>query len=297
MTELTQETIEGDIKGGGEPLRVHGRLQVTGSVLDGGLVYASGDIMIRGRVENAHVESSGGGIYVDQGITGEKTLVKAFGDIKTPFVRDAEVECSGSLYVQDVIFQARARARHIVELKGGDGIIEASYVEAGMEVAARSLGSYAPDMKETVVVLENFRQKELFELALVYEQRLKQKSQRVEELEKVIQVIRILGSRVTTLSPDKKQELALKVKEYNELKIQVEEILREKGRVTSERDKTNNLLRAVTVSHEVFPGVKVRIDNAHVMVNKRYSNVIFYKSGIVIIGDLDKFRERKRMSF
>jgi hypothetical protein len=38
---------------------------------------------------------------------------------------------------------------------------------------------------------------------------------------------------------------------------------------------------------EVYPGVAVRIDNAKVGINKMYRNVIFYKSGIVIIGDLD----------
>lgn len=288
--------IRSDITGGNGPLRFTGRTVIHGSILSGAVVHADGDIIVRGRIDNASVESSGGGIYVDQGIVGDETVVRAFGDVKASLIRGAKVECFGSLYVREIIFQADVRAKNIVEMKDGGGIIEGSRVVAGMEISVKSLGSREPDPQyATEIILENIRQKELFEIALIYEQKLTQKSERITELSKVIEVIRILGDRLVTLSQEKRQELALKVKEYNELKEQVREIIREKDKVLQERDRTNKVLRSIVAVNEVHPGVAVRIDNARVAINKLYRNVIFYKSGIVIIGDLDAFMKRKRL--
>lgn len=292
--QLQQQRIEGDVTAAHGAVRVAGRLTITGDVLAGADVAADGDIVVRGRIDGARVESTGGGVYVDQGIVGKSCLVRAFGDVKSPFVRDATVECYGSAYVADVIYQASVRARNLVEMKSGDGLIDASYVEAGMEVNARTLGSL--DRGETVVALENFRQRELFEVSMVYEQRLRQKEGRIAELSNTIDVIRILGARVVELSAEKKQELAQRVKEWNELREQVAEIEREKKTVFAERDRVYKALRSVVATGMVYPGVEVRIDNARARVGKKYQNVIFYRSGIVIIGDLDSFMKRKRLT-
>lgn len=294
MTETGQRLYEGDVTA--TSLSFPGRVEITGSVRAGGVVHAGGDVVIRGMIEGGCVESSGGGVYVDGPVQGPDAIVRAFGDIKTRSIRDAEVESLASVYVSDMIFRSSVRARNLIEMKNGDGIVEASYAEAGMEITVRSAGSVSSGMSGTTLVLENFRQKELFELSMIYEQRLAQKTARIAELEKVISVIRILGGRIVNLDPAKKSDLALKVKEYQELKQQVGEILRERDLVVAERNKSGGKMRSITSSGEVFPGVEVRIDNARVMVNRRYRNVIFYKSGIVIIGDLDAFMQRKRLS-
>ncbi len=294
MTETGQRLYEGDVTA--TSLSFPGRVEITGSVRAGGVVHAGGDVVIRGMIEGGCVESSGGGVYVDGPVQGPDAIVRAFGDIKTKSIRDAEVESLASVYVSDMIFRSSVRARNLIEMKNGDGIVEASYAEAGMEITVRSAGSVSSGMSGTTLVLENFRQKELFELSMIYEQRLAQKTARIAELEKVISVIRILGGRIVNLDPAKKSDLALKVKEYQELRQQVGEILRERDLVVAERNKSGGKMRSITSSGEVFPGVEVRIDNARVMVNKRYRNVIFYKSGIVIIGDLDAFMQRKRLS-
>ncbi len=292
---LTEQRVhEGDISG--SSFSFPGRVGITGSVRAGAVVHAGGDIVIRGSVEAGLVESSGGGVYIDGEIHGPGAVVRAFGDVKARVIRDAEVESLASVYVPDMIFRSAVRARNLIEMKDGDGIVEASYAEAGMEITIRSAGSVSSGMDPTTLVLENFRQKELFELSMIYEQRLTQKTARIAELEKVISVIRILGGRIVNLDPAKKADLALKVKEYQELKQQVVEILRERDLVVVEREKSGGKMRSITSSGDVFSGVEVRIDNARVVVNRRYKNVIFYKSGIVIIGDLDAFMQRKRLS-
>lgn len=285
---------EGDVAA--TSLSFPGRVEITGSVRAGAKVYAAGDIIVRGTIEGGCVESSGGGVYVDGPIQGPNTVVRAFGDIKTRAIRDAEVESQASVYVFDLISHSNVRARNLIEMKNGDGIIEASYAEAGMEITLQSAGSATSGMKTTTLVLENFKEKELFELSMGYEQRLTQKTVRIAELEKVIAVIRILGGRIVTLAPEKKADLALKVKEYQELKQQVAEILRERELVIAERDKSRGKMRSITSSGNVFPGVEIRIDNARAKVHRQYRNVIFYKRGIIIIGDLDAFMQRKRLS-
>lgn len=290
------EVIEQDIQSGSGSIQIPGRLIINGSILSGASVFAGGDIIVRGRIHNAFVESHGGGVYVDEGISGDGCTVRAIGDVKAKSIKKSRVETQGSVYVRDMIFKATVKAHNFVKVTDGSGIIEESYVEAGIEISVKSIGSFHGDVEETKLVLENYRQKELFELNMIYDQRLNQKKERIGELKKVIEVIRIIGSRVSTLSPEKKQELALKVKEFNELNDQVKEIQEEKLKVLAEKDKAGTVFRSVVASAEVFAGVQVRIDNAKVVTNKKYQNVIFYKSGIVIIGDLDAFMERKRQS-
>jgi uncharacterized protein (DUF342 family) len=67
-------------------------------------VHADGDIIVRGRIDNAAVESSGGGVYVDQGIVARRRGA-GLRDVKAPLIRGAKVECFGSLYVREIIFQ------------------------------------------------------------------------------------------------------------------------------------------------------------------------------------------------
>jgi len=292
-----QKQISGDITSANGPIEFGGRLIINGSILAGAVVRAGGDIIVRGKIENSVVESSGGGVYVDGSIVGSETEVRAFGDLKAVIIKSAKVSCLGSAYIKDMIFQADLRAKNIVNMNGGDGIIEASYVEAGMEISVKSIGSYRDGMGVTKVVLENYRQKELFEISMIFQQKIKQKEIRVAELEKVIDIIKILGSRVTSLSDEKKHDLALKVKEYNEIKIQLEEIKIEKQKILRKREIVSDVQRSIVARSEVFSGVEVRIDNAKVNVGKKYENVIFYKRGIVIIGDYDLYMERIRNQY
>ena len=293
MTETQPRVINGDINHETGPVNVKTGLIINGSVLDNTNVFATEDIIIRGFVNNAVIESSGGDICVDKGISGEKTKIKAFGDIRTPFIRNAQVKCSGSAYVSDVIFNATLKAKNIVEMHEGEGLIDESYVEAGVEISVKKIGSF--DHGKTHVSLENFRQKELFEISLIYTQKLRQKKFRMSELEKVIDIIKILGSRISNLSHEKKHDLALKVKEYNELKVKIAKIKKEYERILSEKNQSKNIQRSIIAAKDVHPGVEVKIDNARLKVTKIYNGVIFYKSGIIIIGDLDSFTKRKRL--
>ncbi len=297
MSDNLQKQIAGDVSVATGPVEFGGRLIINGSVLSGSIVRAGGDILIRGKIENGQVESSGGGVYVSGSIIGTETEVRAFGDVKATAVNSAKVRCMGSAYIKDMIFQADLRAKNIVNMDGGDGIIEASYVEAGMEISVKSIGSYRAGMGSTQVVLENYKQKELFEIVMIFQQKIKQKEARFAELAKVIDIIRILGSRVTSLSNEKKHDLALKVKEYNEIKVQLAEIKIEKQKVMRKREHANDVQRSIVAKSEVFSGVEVRIDNAKVNVNQKYDNVIFYKRGIVIIGNYDLYMERIRNQY
>lgn len=296
MSKLEQTVIERDIESRDGAFKVPGRLTVFGSVMPGVRIEAGGDIFIHGSVQDASLKSTGGGIYIDRDVYGKKSALNAFGDVYAGSLREVTVECLGSVFVKDIILGSRVTAKGFVEVKQGDGIIESSYIETGLEISTRSIGAKERDAVSTRLILKSLRKKELFEVSLIYQQRLKQKISRIEELDKVIKVIRILGDKVTSLSPEKKRELAGKVQEYNELQKQVEQINRERDTILSGRNETNQFMRAVMATDEVYPGVHVKIDNAAVEVKRLYQNVIFYKSGIVIIGDLDLFMQRKRLN-
>lgn len=296
MGKLQQTVLERDLSAGDGLVRTPDRLVVHGSVGPGVRIEAGGDVFIHGSVQDATVKSTGGGIYIDRDAYGKRTSLQAFGDVYAGSLHEVTVDCLGSVVVRDTVCQSRVNAKGFVEVKDGDGVIESSYVETGLEISTRSIGAKERDAQPTRLVLKTLRRKELFEVSLIYRQRLEQKLARIAELDKVIKVIRILGDQVTSLSPEKKRDLALKVQEYNELKKHAEQITRERDTVLSNRNETNQFLRAVMATDEVYPGVSVKIDNAAVEVSRLYHNVIFYKSGIVIIGDLDLFMQRKRLN-
>jgi hypothetical protein len=144
------------------------------------------------------------------------------------------------------------------------------------------------------VGLSNERQQEIYEIILVHEHKIRQKALRAGSLNRSIEIVRILGSKVTELDAGKKQELAVQAKEYMALKKEIEDTKRERDLLLDEHRQLREYRRAICAKEEVLPPTTVHIDNRSLDVREARPRVIFYKRGIIIMGDLDKFRERAR---
>ena len=289
---MSEKIVNADVEGKHGVVDIVGSLRIKGSVINGE-VRATEDIKIEGTVIDSKIISSSGDITVAQGIEGRDTEIIAFGDIRVSYISGGSTASkNGSIYIKDRIVNSNVTARNLIHVNNGVGVIAKSKVEAGIEIIVNSLGNSERD--ETTVVLTNLRQQEMFELVLIYEQKLKEKVKRLEKLNKVIKIIRLLGDRVVSLPASKKRELALQVKEFKELKKEVAQTNAEKEKVIKRNRQLKMYTRAIIVNEAVYPNVEVVIDKLRHRVTRTFKKVIFYKTGIIIMGDLDKFKLRQR---
>jgi uncharacterized protein (DUF342 family) len=289
---MSEKIITTDVEGKDGIINISGSCLIKGSVLNAD-VRVTEDLKIEGTVIGSKVLSSGGNISISQGIEGKECEVNAFGDIRASYISGGSVKSvNGSIYIKNRVLNSSIFARNLVHVNTGAGIISKSRVEAGIEILANSLGSIEKD--ETIVVLNNLRQQEMFELVLIYEQKLKEKLRKLQKLSKVIKIIQLLGERIVSLPASKKAELALQVKEFKELKSEIAQTNAEKEKVIKRNRELKMYTRAIIVNDTVNPNVEVIIDKLKHKVTRTFKKVIFYKTGIIIMGDLDQFKLRQR---
>ncbi len=289
---MEEKVIQNDIEAKHGVIKHNGSVVINGSVL-GGTLQVSGDIVIEGAIIDGNVTTSGGNITIRQGIEGETTQVRAFGDIRTDYCHGGNVQSkNGSIYIKSLVTNSKLDARNLVHCDLGEGVIERSTVKAGIEIIVNRLGN--TKHSTTYVNLSNERQQEMFELMLVYEQKLKDKKKRLEKLNKIIRIVRLLGEKVVALPPQKKEQLAIKVKEYNKIKNEIVQTNEEKRKVIQQNKDLKKYTRAIIVRGKVHPQVQVMIDKLKHKVVNTFEKVIFYKTGIIIMGDLDEFKLRQR---
>jgi hypothetical protein len=276
----------------GQTVQYAGPVQIRGNVESGGLIIATGDIEIQGDVMNARVKSSGGSVTVRGVVKGVTTQVYAMQDVNARMVYNATIKSGRDIRVHDIAVDAHLVARNTVQLDKDDGVIEGGEIEAGVDILSGVVGN--SHEATTVVKLTNFRQSELYNRLAALQREIMEATRQMSELEKYIEVIRILGNKVISLPPEKKQDLALRVKRYNEFKAKIAELEREAARIQEQNANEDELDRTIIVRKEIHPGVYVYIDRAKLLVQERFKRVILYKKGIIIIGDYDEFMKRKK---
>lgn len=289
---MSQTVIDKNIEAADGAVRINGSCLVKGNIIRGNL-SATADIIIQGAVIDSIVMTSGGNVNIQQGIEGEATRIESFGDIRADYCHGGDIKSrNGSVYFKSRVTNAKVAARNLVHVTQGTGVIEKATVQAGIEIITNQLGNENND--STYAVLSNERQQEMFELMLVYEQKLRDKKKRLEQLSKVIKIIRLLGDNVVKLPQHKKQELASQVQEYNTVKNEIDQTIEEKQKVMKKNQEMKLYTRAIIVNQRVFPKVQISIDKLNHQVNRNFEKVIFYKTGIIIMGDLDKYKLRQR---
>lgn len=121
-----------------------GSVTVRGTVQDGFMVRASGDISILGDMGIGAVsliESTGGSIFIKGGVAGLlKAEVRAAHNIYTKFVLDSTLECGEKINIGFFSRNAILRAEEIT-VESSRGRIQGGKVFAGILVTANQIGS------------------------------------------------------------------------------------------------------------------------------------------------------------
>lgn len=249
-----------------------GSIIVHGNVLTGFSVKAKGDLEVLGAVEGADIES-GGNIVLHAGIQGmSKADVRAAGNIQARYIENAKVTSGGDIH-SEAILHSTVTCKGKVTVEGKKGMISGGQVSAGDSVQTKILGSNMGTVTTVDVGIDPTMLQEYGELK-------KSVPKMTGEVTKLEQVINLLNKRkeVDGQLDSEKQEMYMsavrnKVFLGNKLKqaqMRFEEL------ETMVENKNNGV---VSVTNEIYPGVKVSIGNVSSYIRDELRYVKLTKDG------------------
>ena len=251
-----------------------GNVVVSGVVLPGFKVVASGNVDIRGVVENAQIKA-GGNIKLQSGIIGSDLYCG--GDLKCRYIENSRIFVKGDIKAESII-NSDVKCGKSIRVTGSIAKIIGGRCFAGQDIEARTIGS----ISHVRTCLEIGTD----ELVIERQQELKAKIAELEETNKklasIISVLRQHEVR-NSLTEEKRKILDSANFSYNTNKTQIEES-------KSELDEINKAIRErgagrIICSGEIFPGVRVEICGATLNMTQTRQNVMmFNKDGEICIG-------------
>lgn len=246
-----------------------GDIVIHGNVESGITVKATGSITIDGVVEACSIEAGKDIILRSGMLGGHKATLKTKGNIFAKFIENTTVEAEGSIQA-DVFMNCRVVSKEKITLSGKHGSIIGGVTHAVQGVEVTSIGNMAEikteifagtgaDVVKRLKVLEIKEEATRTELAKI-EQGLKQ----FQTLQEERGIDYSTDPRRMALLRARIKDMALIAEDEAEIKKLRELVARAQGAV-------------VSVTHEVFPGTHICIDDARLVVNNNATNVEFYR--------------------
>ncbi len=247
-----------------------GTVIVKGSVEDGFSIKAAGDIEIMGSVGKCLLDAEGD-IHIKQGCMGKLGgNIKAGGSVWAKFLEQINVTAGKNVFVQDGIMHCQVDTTEKVVCFGKRATIVGGRIRAGEIVNTKTLGSVS--FTETIVevgVDPKSRQR-LYDVD-------KERTEVESSLEKLNANIGTLQSqkKVRRNFGDEKEELLNKMlASRDELTIRLNEITEEMNELKSYL-KLLKTIGKVSVSKDVFPGVRIAIKDIYYEVTNEFKYVTF----------------------
>ena len=266
--------IKGDVDMHTGNILFLGTVIVKGNVEDGFSIKAAGDIEIRGSVGKCLLDAEGD-VNIKQGIMGKLGgTIKAGGSIWSKFLEQVNVVADKNVFVQDGIMHCQVDATEKVACFGKRATIVGGRIRAGEIVNTKTLGSVS--FTETIVevgVDPKSRQR-LHDLE-------KEKAGNEEALEKLNANIQTLQNqqKIRRNFSEEKQELLEKMlASREEGNIRLTEIREEMDELKSYL-KLLKTIGKVSVSKNVYPGVRIGIKDTYYDVTNEFKYVTFVLDG------------------
>ncbi len=247
-----------------------GTVIVHGNVEDGFSIKAAGDIEIKGSVGKCLLDAEGD-ISIKQGVMGKLGgSIKSGGNVASKFLEQVRIIAEKSVFVQDGIMHCDVDATEKVVCFGKRATIVGGRIRAGEIVNTKTLGSVS--FTETIVevgVDPKSRQR-LFEIE-------KEKTGLENNLEALNANINTLQNQKQVkrkFTEEKEQLLEKMLSSREELTIRMSEINEEMNELRSYL-KLLRTIGKVSVSKNVYPGVRIGIKDTYYDVSNEFKYVTF----------------------
>lgn len=253
-----------------------GTIIVNGNVADGFKVEATGNIEIKGNVENALI-SAEGDVIVHQGIIGKGNgTVKAGKSVWAKFIENATIEAGDSVIVTQNIVNSEIKAnRKIICVAGKHAAIMGGRYIACEEIVAKTIGAPSGGSETILQVGIDPQAKEKIDQ---HEIRLKQLEKMLEDLDKNIKTLTDLKRQKKELSEDKEALL-------REMQYKREEIATEEHELRNEYNELVNYLNSlklkgkISCTGKIYSSVRIQIKDVEEEIKHEDKGVTYYLEG------------------
>ena len=253
-----------------------GSLLVTGDVMPGMRVQASGDVVIGGFVENGTVVS-GGSITVRNGIIGRKQedndeypcQLSAGGEIHASYAQYARLEADGDIHIQSQLSHCYCRSGQ--DLRVGDSAMRKGHLIGGISIANRLvmapvIGASAANRTRLQILGGYFSHKE-------QEQTLRQRKQACGEQLLKLQdlILKLLQLPREKRNPETVQKIkTLRIRQLDEAKSLNEQLVATQAQLQLLMASMN-----IVATQRLFPGVEVEMAHHHNRVDIEHGPISF----------------------
>lgn len=266
--EITSLLSLGNITRATGNIEFNGSVYIKGSIGEGSVVQATGDILVDGYTEAA-VLQAGGDIVLKKGNNaGKKGLIKAAGDVMGSFFENSNIEAGQDIRA-NYCLNSTLNAGKTVEISGRNGMLTGGNIQAGQSVLAYYIGNAAA---VPTIISVGKEENHLDEKAALVARR-KEANREITLLKRALSDFR----EKTTPETRNNNPVYLKIENaiYTKEK-DLKEITEQEAKLEQEAEKTK--AAKVVVQGTIYQGVLVDINGAKWKA-KEASNVILRKKG------------------
>ncbi len=268
--------LKGDVNFDSGNVIFSGNLVIRGNVENGFKVEAEGDVTIYGNVDTADVKA-GGNLLIQGGVSGmDKSEIWCGGDFSAKYIEHVTVNSEGSITIKESIMHCQVSADSKIIVEGGKGLIVGGLVRSGEEISAKTIGSRLGTVTELDVGVKPKTKQELQNL----ESQLKQNVDSLEKAEKAMAIL----SKIPNLPDDKKEMLQNLVKTSYALKAQIAEIETARQEIMTEIQNPSREKGRIRVKETMYPGVRVTIGKTTIMIQDeiKYASLVYSEGEIQV---------------
>ncbi len=277
-----ERVITGDVDARTGGVEHDGFVRISGDVRDGMTVSGKTGVQVMGHVLHGRIFSDGD-ITIFGDVKGEEgTLIRAGKRLIVRSVENAAlvadaVICQGSLR------RCRIHAYTLIEASSGEGEVAHVQCRTGDRFVANVLG--AAGDHETVIDVEMAEKNRHLKKLLAAEEAIREANEELERLQRVVQMVKLMGEKVRALSEEKQRELREKLQRALELQARIRALEETRENCSAEIDRIveGGEKHPVEVRKRVMRGVKVRIDGTDFELSESLgSGAVFYKRKRVV---------------
>lgn len=250
-----------------------GNVLITGNVLSGFSVKASGNIEVNGIVEGATVEA-GGDLTLIHGVQGMgKAILKCNGNMVTKFLESAKLVTVGGNLETDTILHSKVEVRGKIDVTGKNGLIVGGDVRSTVLISAKYIGN---EMGTTTIVGVGVDPSD---------------KRKLEELKKEITALNDtkvkLNQIITALRKKQEAEGKLDEDKLDMLQKSTRNLILSEHEMTIKRNEFNELNNLVSedsnarikISRTIYSGTKIMFGDNYIFIKNKYDYCQFIKSG------------------
>ena len=278
----TEWVIEGDVDISTGHIEFCGeKLTITGSVCAGFTVEAAKDLVIEGQVNDDAIILAGGHIEIAGIIRARNTIIKAGQGMKCSAVEYARIFSGGDVRIEDYLLDARCQIEGSLEVSGGKGMIVGGTIEVGGSLTAETAGT--PANVPTVMAAGINPLLERHYEALVKEQekhagKLADIRKGLIKLKKMEDADGSLNSGKQTIKQTLKKAAMTVVSAMDANKSRIKALEADLGDMES---------ASVTILQKAYPGCRILIDKASLVLDRPVERVCFvFRQGEIVIHKL-----------